>query len=180
MEENMGFIYYLFILMIICYPICTAIHELGHWYFVKLTNNILIELRLGRGKRNDYLFKIGDLEVKKLFFLPGSVCVWEFKDWDNYKQDAVLIMLGGCIANFLTLILTLPVGVTLSLLNVLPALGAFCLIMASISGYQLFVNLIPLKGRDGYEIINYCTKSKEELILEHKEFDRIYFNENVS
>ncbi|MFT9494601.1 MULTISPECIES: hypothetical protein [Bacillota] len=171
-------IYYflVLILFVLSYLICTAIHEMGHWYFVKYTNNELIELRLGKGKKNEYLFKIGDLEIKKLFFFPGSRCLWKLKSWDNYKRDGILIGLGGCIANLITVIVTLPLGLTLMFLN-LNWLAYFFLLMAFVSAFQFFFNLLPIKGHDGDKIIRYTTISKELLIKEHVEFDKQYKKE---
>jgi Zn-dependent protease len=171
--------FYVIFLMILCYLICTAIHEMGHSYFVRYTNNILIETRLGKGKRGKYLFKIGDLEVKRLFFFPGSRCVWEFRNWDNYRQDGVLISLGGCIANFLTLLMTLPIGLLMMMLGI-KFLALFFLMISSVSGFQMVYNLIPIKGHDGDSIIRYRSNSKEKLTEEHRAFDDVFRNESIT
>ncbi|MFS0883266.1 hypothetical protein [Metabacillus niabensis] len=169
-------IYLFLILIFISYLIATAIHEMGHAFFVKFTNNKVIELRLGKGKKDKYLFKIGDLEIKRLFFLSGSRCVWSFNNWDNYKKDGILISLGGCIANLVTVIATLPIGITLAFLEI-KLLAYFFLLISSISGYQMLINLLPIKGYDGYNIIKYNSNSKEFLMKEQNNFKSKYMNE---
>jgi len=165
------------IFLFICYLISTGIHESGHGFFVKFTNNKLIELRLGRGRRNEYLFKIGDLEVKKLFFLSGSRALWSFNTWDNFKREGVLISLGGCIANFLTFIVSLPIGLFFRFLSI--EIGAyFFLVLAVISAFQMFVNLLPIQGFDGGQVIKYSSNPKEVLIRKQIEFNKYYEEEN--
>lgn len=172
----MTHIFILLILLFISYLISAAIHELGHGFFVKYTNNRIIEMRVGTGKKDKYLFKIGDLQIKRMFFLPGSRCVWKFRKWDNYKKDGVLISLGGCIANFITIITTLPIGITCELIN-LNWVACFFFLIASVSGYQLFLNLLPIKGYDGYKIIRYNRSSKELIMKQQKSFESKYKTE---
>lgn len=166
------------ICLLVSYLICKFIHELGHAYSVICTDQELLEARLGGGKKKDnfLVWKLkedkeeehGYFKIKKKFWTRGSRCVWDFKKWDKFRKHGILISLGGCIANGITFLLTLPLILIFKYLSI-DLLYLFFHTLNICSLYQLISNLLPFEGHDGKAVLGYWKKSKEDLQKEHYE-----------
>lgn len=145
-----------FVLLIFSYYVCTMIHELGHAFFVYITKNKILEIKIG------------------FYGLKTGVCIWTFKNWDNYKRDAILILLGGCIANFFTLIISIP----LFLYFYYVGFKIWCLFFftISISSLVQLFNLNPTKEEsDGWNIKQFINKEKKCLQEREAENLKLYY-----
>jgi hypothetical protein len=145
-----------FLAFFLTLPLVTLIHEAGHVLAARAFG-AKINFTLGAGKT---LFKIGPLEVKRLYFMDGW-CQYESLKYDKLWVH-IFIYISGSLSNLAVILVinfliyqgTLPVHI-------------FFYQFVYFSVYFIFFSLFPFKTGEGqpsdglaiYEVIKYGKKA---------------------
>ncbi|WP_433742446.1 site-2 protease family protein [Falsibacillus pallidus] len=143
-----------FLAFFLTLPIVTIVHELGHVLAARLFG-AKIKFTLGTGKT---LFKIGAIEVKRLYFMEGW-CQYEELTF-NTKWTHAIIYLAGSLFN-LAAILIVNSLIYAGIFHV----HIFFYQFVYFSVYFIFFSLFPFRTGDGrpsdgqaiYDVFKYGT-----------------------
>jgi Zn-dependent protease len=127
-----------FLAFFLTLPLVTLIHEAGHVLTARMFG-AKINFTLGTGKT---LFKIGPMEVKRLYFMEGW-CQYGKLKYDR-KWAHIVIYLSGSLSNFAVILLVNY----LIYQGTLPA-HIFFYQFVYFSVYFIFFSLFPFKTGNG-------------------------------